>query len=492
MSKCRLINILILFIAIFYSSCKKDNSVILTSEQSIINRAQKFFKQEIEGKISSHQIVIGDIGFIDKNPRKQLERRPLWDNATVMKLSSGFAVIIPVRYDKPFIIKSNVGGNKFYNINDLTKLLIYQDKDQHYHAELITSIPDSNYRSLTNEAFKGLLLVEDWYGNSIDKYKYELNGIIRKFRNIPEENSLSSMKRELSMHSNPDNLLRQDGFITICYEISGYNYSVNDPTNGYYWSEPAGCEIYFDKIDSGYGVNNTYLDASSYGNISTGDYGSSPIYPADKVLVVAGNNIIGNINDYNKCFTNVPGNVNTYEVKLCVAQPLPGTREAWEASGLNGSSANGNPVFVGHTFLIFTEKTPTQTISRNIGFYPESGVNPYSPSVQGLLNNDEIHDYNISLSITMTSSEFTTILNFVSQGNNSGYTYNLNSNNCTTFALNAVASAGINLQRTNGTWLSGGGLNPGDLGEDIRNMYLPANMTRNTNFVWHYNKGKCF
>lgn len=490
MSKYRPINILILLIAIFYCSCKKENSIVLTPEQSLINRAENFFQPQIEGKIPSHQLAQGDIGFIEKNPRKLLERRPLWDKASIMNLSSGFAVVIPVHYNKPFIIKSNVGGNKFYNINDLTKLLIYQDKDQHYHAELITSIPDSNYKSLVNEAFNGLLLVEDWYGNSIDKYKYERNGIIKRFRNIPTAILLSEAT-QLSTVPKPDNL-RQNGFITVCYEISGYNYSVNDPNNGYHWTEPVGCETYFANIDSGYTGNNAYINASNYGSIPTGDYGSSQNYPADAILVFAGNNIIGNIKDYNKCFTNVAGNANTYEVKLCVAQPVPGTREAWAASGLNGSSADGNPVFVGHTFLIFTEKTPTQTISRNVGFYPESSVYPYSPSVQGLLNNDEIHDYNISLAITMTSSEFTTILDFISQGNNSGYNYNLNSNNCTTFALNALASAGINIQRTAGTWLNGGGLNPGDLGEDIRNMSPPSHITKSTNFVWHYNQGKCY
>ncbi len=491
MVKCRPINIIVFLIAILYSSCKKEDSVSLTPDQSVINRAQIFFKQEIEGKLLPRQILTIENGYVEKNPRKQLLRKPLWENAYIMKLSVGSAVVVPVIYNKPFLIKSNL-GNKPYNINDLTKLLIYQDKDQQYHAELLTSIPDSNYRSLINEAFTGLLFVEDWFGNSIDKYKYEKNGIIKRFTSTIHENLYSSTKDKGSVDKNPGNSLRQDGGITVCYEISGYNYSVNDPNNGYYWSEPAGCETFFTQIDSGYVANNAYLNASNYGNIPTGGYGSFPIIPADKMVVFAGDNIIGNIKDYNKCFTNTAGNVNTYEVKICVAQPIAGTREPWGFSSMSGSSASGNPIYVGHTFMIFTETTPTQIISRNVGFYPASGVNPIYPSIQGKLNNDEIHDFNISLTITLTSSDFTSMLNFVSQGNDAGYTYNLNSNNCTTFALNALSSIGINLPQTRGTWTNGGGVNPGDLGEDIRDMYLPANMTRKTIFSWHYNQGKCF
>jgi hypothetical protein len=91
----------------------------------------------------------------------------------------------------------------------------------------------------------------------------------------------------------------------------------------------------------------------------------------------------------------------------------------------------------------------------------------------------------------MTNSQFFSVINFISQGNNTGYNYNLNSNNCTTFSINALGSAGINIPATNASWLGGSGYDPGDLGEDIRTMSLPSNMTRSTNSSSHPNVGSC-
>ena len=54
------------------------------------------------------------------------------------------------------------------------------------------------------------------------------------------------------------------------------------------------------------------------------------------------------------------------------------------------------------------------------------------------LNDNESSIYNISLTVTIDNGQFFNMLNYVSQGNNPGYLYNLNSNNCTTFALTAL------------------------------------------------------
>ena len=181
---------------------------------------------------------------------------------------------------------------------------------------------------------------------------------------------------------------------------------------------------------------------------------------------------------------------HSYQVQICVIQPVPNTRQPWAFQGGSGTSLTGNPVSVGHTFLILTETTPTKTITRNVGFYPENDIGPFTPTVQGQLNNDESDVYNIALTIAMTGGEFTSLLNYISLGNSTGFIYDLNSNNCTTFALSALASVGINLPRTNGSWLNGGGQNPGDLGEDIRNMQVSSGMSK-SGFKWHPNQGTC-
>jgi hypothetical protein len=96
------------------------------------------------------------------------------------------------------------------------------------------------------------------------------------------------------------------------------------------------------------------------------------------------------------------------------------------------------------------------------------------------------------LTITVDNGQFFNILNYISQGNNAGFLYDLNTNNCTSFVLHALDAGNVVLPATTGTWPYGGfGYDPGDLGEDIRNMSLSPNMTRNTSYNYHPNKYTC-
>lgn len=209
--------------------------------------------------------------------------------------------------------------------------------------------------------------------------------------------------------------------------------------------------------------------------------------------VISGSYPIKDIRDYFKCFTNVAGSSNKYKVTVCVEQPSPGKRTAWTFSpdGTRSSSFGGNPVNVGHTFLVSTQVSPTGTTSRNVGFYPQGKVNPYSPSDKGQLDDNEQHTYDILLTIGVNNSEFFNILNFVSQVNSSNQNYNLNNFNCTSFSIEACWAGDIKLPSTIGNWTGGSGNDPGDLGEDIRSMPLQSNMTRNTAENDHPNQGNC-
>ena len=201
-------------------------------------------------------------------------------------------------------------------------------------------------------------------------------------------------------------------------------------------------------------------------------------------------NRIGNIKDYLKCFDNNPAADHRYEVMLCVSQPLPGTKEPWDFSKKHYAE-HGNPVFVGHVFLVLKESTAFKKIIRNVGFYPQGNVWPYDPSDQGCLNNDSYAPYNIALNIKVTSHQFNQILSYLAVGNDKGYLYNLNSNNCTTFALNSLRKAGIKIPRTIGKWHHGSGLNPGNLGEDLRTMKLSTDMKLITTYEAHGNQADC-
>lgn len=208
----------------------------------------------------------------------------------------------------------------------------------------------------------------------------------------------------------------------------------------------------------------------------------------------SGHSTIGDIQDYFKCFTLVAGTSHKYKVTICVDQPTPGTRTAWNLSsyGVHNSSSGANPVNVGHTFLILTEVAPTGTITRNVGFYPKNSVSPNSPTDQGELNNNEQHPYNISLTINVNSSQFFNILNFISQVKQSDQNYDLNNYNCSSFSIRALLAGDTYLPSTIGKWPGGSGNNPGDLGEDIRSMLLKSNMTRITKERDHPNEGNCY
>lgn len=470
-------------------SCKKDDTELPKAETNLVDASRDYFEKEILAN-SAYGQVNSRVASTDdqrKNPRKYLERSPAWERARTVELSTGTAVMLPVHFKKPFIIKSNFSGNQVFALEDLTKLLIYRDSKKNFHAEMVTYLPDSNYSARSGRPFSGIVLVEDWAGNFLKEYRYNGKGSIEKLD--------IGQVEERSLNRNATTTINQS-IIIVCYEISGFNYSpVNDEYT--YWSYDAGCNSMFFPDGSGGGDGGGSGDGGGpgggdYGGGSSGGGGGGTnIPPTPSFTLVSGDDAINNISEYTKCFTNTPGNTHSYNISLCVLQPEEGSREGWVTAG-GGSSSNNSPVSVGHTFLIFSEYSPTGTIVRNVGFYPSGDVTPLTVESQGQLNNDANHQFNISLNISVTSSEFTQVLSFITQGNSPGYMYNLNSNNCTTFALNALGSAGILIPRTTGNWLNGGGLNPGDLGEDIREMQLQPNMSRNTTQGTHPNLGSCY
>lgn len=158
-----------------------------------------------------------------------------------------------------------------------------------------------------------------------------------------------------------------------------------------------------------------------------------------------------------------------HKVTLYVDQPNPGTRSPWE------------PITnVGHAFIGMEQTIDGQTISLVLGFYPKAGTggNPWDPEAEGVFHNDGSHGYDVSITSSITKEQFQSIRFAILDWN--GDNYNLNSANCTHFAIYAFEATGITLPRTYQEWPLGGGLNPGDLGEDLRAMALGQGMTRNT------------
>ncbi len=451
----------VVFLCLCATCCVKDKRTISNAVgHTAIDSAQLYFESSVLGEGGPPN---------SQNYRAHQPRTVRWDLSRTVLLSNGQAIVAPVQFTHPLFITSDVTGNGSFSLNDITALIVMRDSSAQFHCSLVTYLPDST-AIVGVSTSSGIMLVEDWQGNSIRAPR----------RFVKQLNSISTS----STDGNDGNVETDvDVNIEVCNTIYGYNYSSDFPDDGESWSETS-CNTY--------GLQQLGSDGSPGPRDLTGIFVRRiPIYT---VQLAPPGNPIGNIADYFKCFTQSDNSDHQYTVTLAVEQPVTDSRQpwTWSSTGLGGSSAGTNPINVGHTWLIFSESTGIATTTRNVGFYPQSIVLPGSATAQGVLANDENMGYDISLTINVSSQQFFDMLNYTSQGNNAGYDYNLNSNNCTTFALDAMAAGGVAIPATIGTWTGGGqGLDPGDLGEDLRGMQLAGNMSQNTVSNPHPNVGTC-
>lgn len=178
-------------------------------------------------------------------------------------------------------------------------------------------------------------------------------------------------------------------------------------------------------------------------------------------------NQINDINEYLKCFQTSQGAVFT----LYVDQPTANSNESWSGNPLNPN--------VGHTFISIKQSG----IRRVLGFYPLNEVSLNDPSTTGSFVNDSAHEFDVSISFNINSVQLTNLVNYIKQ--NANTTYDLNTYNCTDFGMISSEQVGVTLPSAFGTWGvtgvgSGGGDNPGQLGQNIRNMPNRDGVTKNT------------
>src|ERR1700731_1616903 len=133
---------LVFFITVLlFTDCKKTEIISSSSDLGLVNAAKSFFTQLLK----QQSVAVNAVNQKERNPRKLNSKSPLWDRATTIQLSIEKAVVVPVQYNSPFLISTNFSGKRLYDINQITRLLIYRDKKQAFHAELLTFFPDSNF-----------------------------------------------------------------------------------------------------------------------------------------------------------------------------------------------------------------------------------------------------------------------------------------------------------------------------------------------------------
>lgn len=147
-------------------SCKKDRGSLTNQDsKEIIAEAKSYFENEI----LSQSLRLPN----DPNFRHNVAKRPIWYKATIMKISLGDAVVVPIQFDQNVFNKpeNSIHQN---SLNKTSYLLIYNDKKNKKHAEWVTLFPLQD-RLSKNDQFVGVVLVEEWDGGF--KKAFSLNNL---------------------------------------------------------------------------------------------------------------------------------------------------------------------------------------------------------------------------------------------------------------------------------------------------------------------------
>ena len=171
-----------------------------------------------------------------------------------------------------------------------------------------------------------------------------------------------------------------------------------------------------------------------------------------------------------------------YVFVVYVDQPVAGQRRMYY---LPPGGTIPDDLEVGHSFWEFKcarlkpedDQSLAFFINKPMGFYPRDGTKIYGRNeIPDFRIPDDIHANSVDVTRSWRCShdDFISGLRYCNrlrqQCQNQSIMYNLSDNNCTTAAINAGAACGIVLPRTESTWIFGTGVNPGDFGEDIREM----------------------
>ena len=188
-----------------------------------------------------------------------------------------------------------------------------------------------------------------------------------------------------------------------------------------------------------------------------GGGGANSTLSPTTVLVVPPDTPILDIHEFLKCF-----DINqSATLTIYVKQPVPGTPATWA----------GVPPRVGHTFISLAQNG----VIRTFGFYPASPRAAVA-AVTSVIGDDSQHDYDVSITTTISPSGLNSVLNYT-YGSTTNQ-YSLQHYNCTNFGIDACAQIGLILPDIQGNWeVIFSGSNPGNLGQEMRNMTMPAGAT---------------
>ena len=479
------ITIFLLMIAIL--GCNEKNVLTLLPEKInklpntlSVNEAKKFYSDELV-KFSNKTRING-------NDSVFAPPIPIWEDAKEFDLSIGKTLIIPVIFKDNYLprIANAKDVRKFdknerkLGISELTNLMMYKDKDGRIVAELSTSIPDDTFftkKRTDNYSFSGYIWVRNLRGEFLKGFEYEKGKFVSDLI-IGEENRNKNSRIKGIANVPCGQIPVFVEVRTPAINICDIHYSHSIPV---YCAEDSGGGITFSSNDYYNGGGGSYNSANSsyvltYSSLNFGTTDNKPII---------------DINNELNCMTNNSGNY-TYKIAICVDQPVVGSSSP--------STYGGD---VGHTFVQFIKidnNTNTQ-VSRSVGFYQNNGPTSLILDVPSVIRDNSSTPYDVSVTYTVNSSQFTNAVNTAINWQYSNYS--LQNYNCTDAAFSVCNSAGVsipqyltrfmsvpcgtNVNCTYTLWLH----SPGRLGQEIRNMSTNSNIVVNPNGGVTSKTGSC-
>ena len=420
-------------------------------------------------------------------------KTPDWDQAIEMNFEGAKAVVVPFLFSNADVprIGNSQRKNKLTKDDDpigvdaLSNLLIYRKNNKNV-AEIVTMLPNEDFykkrqRGEARKKFTGYVAVSNLDGSFKKGYSY-VNG---------------KSQGNIRLGDAPQDPNGKVASYEICATVDWYTTAC--------WS--GGCDTHYDRTENIYcwvedgsgspNQSNIYLMTSGGGTV--GDNGQGG-YVAPSVLSFPG--IFNtNINQTDiECLTQNNTSSYNYSLTLYVDQPVAGRSTPY--------SMNGDGV--GHAFIGFSKTNPStgQTITRILGYYPinntKGNLALYIP-VEGATKYNDGDPYDISYTVPLTASQFTTAVNTALDWDNHDYT--VGGFNCSNAAISVFEAVGIGLPLGKSKILVPSAYDPhvpnpevifiyspGTLGEALREMKAnnPSfNVNTGVNILAPNNVGNC-
>jgi hypothetical protein len=247
-----ILSAVILFTVILQQSCKKTElKPTTTLNPTEFLNSIKIAKNYFENNVQNIDTTKSSNG--GTNPISNFRKMIDWTKSYVLKSKVGDVVVVPIGYKETLYARPNLAQAKTrLPINNISKLLIYKDASQQFHAEVATYFPDSNN---TIKNFSGFVDVKDWQGNSLITLNYA-NGSV--FKLAPSGSSQGS-----STTNNSGFVANVSVPITTCNYIDWY--TCIDDNCDFSYTQDLGCltsTIDYQDLILNYG----YIAPSSYYN----------------------------------------------------------------------------------------------------------------------------------------------------------------------------------------------------------------------------------